>query len=417
MGLIYSNAFLVISATASANSYEGLSRKRGIDGRPHAVMTAKLPDHTGKEHPIHIRLAIDHEIITSCRTKTHRHWEKTISVTYPLLSRAWGFQERLLATRVLHFTPSELVWECQGARWCECGAIKRDSTKYPSRNNFSAAFNECLKAKPKPTPAMIRQIWREIVKSYSRRRLTVGEDKLPALSGVARLLGKATGDQYVAGLWRRALPFDLLWRCDQSMPLGSTKCRKPSWSWTSVDSGINWPVCREPESSQMLPYISSETNFEENAKGVKVLGVSCQSRGKNPFGSLESGEIKLKGRIMYGIEGIPKVFNWDGMYDTSWSIRVSGGTETPFWPDIDLSQTPPGNKHHEVYNYVQIMSTRNELCSWEEGLIVRSTRNLKNANEYERVGVTTNVSRKGNGWWKTLVAWFKGIIKRDITLI
>lgn len=73
---------------------------------------------------LHLRAkAIDHEITTSCRTKPHRHWEENISVTFPLLSRAWGFQERLLATRAVHFTPSELVWECQEARWCECGAL------------------------------------------------------------------------------------------------------------------------------------------------------------------------------------------------------------------------------------------------------------------------------------------------------
>ncbi|KAF2459321.1 hypothetical protein BDY21DRAFT_408618, partial [Lineolata rhizophorae] len=31
----------------------------------------------------------------------------------PLFSRAWCFQERLLARRVLHFTPTQMVFECR----------------------------------------------------------------------------------------------------------------------------------------------------------------------------------------------------------------------------------------------------------------------------------------------------------------
>jgi hypothetical protein len=31
---------------------------------------------------------------------------------WPLLERAWAYQERLLSPRVLHFCQDELVWEC-----------------------------------------------------------------------------------------------------------------------------------------------------------------------------------------------------------------------------------------------------------------------------------------------------------------
>ena len=98
MGLIYSNAFLVISAIVSSHAGDDLFKPRGADGVPHRIMTGCLSDATGKEHTIYARKVIDHEIITSCRAKPHRHWEENISMTFPLLSRAWGFQERLLAT-------------------------------------------------------------------------------------------------------------------------------------------------------------------------------------------------------------------------------------------------------------------------------------------------------------------------------
>jgi hypothetical protein len=38
----------------------------------------------------------------------------------PLMSRAWGFQERLLPARTLHFHAEELIWECKTGVNCEC---------------------------------------------------------------------------------------------------------------------------------------------------------------------------------------------------------------------------------------------------------------------------------------------------------
>ena len=53
------------------------------------------------------------------------------------------------------------------------------------------------------------------------------------------------GDQYLAGLWRRHLPLQLLW----SLSLGVVKpptrpkpYRAPSWSWASLDVGVNFFV-------------------------------------------------------------------------------------------------------------------------------------------------------------------------------
>jgi hypothetical protein len=40
---------------------------------------------------------------------------------FPLLTRAWTYQERMLAPRALHFGPNEIAWECLGKRLCECG--------------------------------------------------------------------------------------------------------------------------------------------------------------------------------------------------------------------------------------------------------------------------------------------------------
>lgn len=160
----------------------------------------------------------------------------------------------MLATRIVHFTPTEMVYECQTTRECECGVVS--SHLYKARNNMLAALRLVLSS-PYNEKSM-RQMWRELVRSYSVRKLTVIEDKVPALSGIAELFGEG----YIAGLCKRALPYDLLWRCDQSGELGVKKEREPSWSWISINGAIKWPVSQEAEGDNELGYITSTTYFE-----------------------------------------------------------------------------------------------------------------------------------------------------------
>jgi hypothetical protein len=93
--------------------------------------------------------------------------------------------------------------------------------------------------------------WLGVNEDYTSRQLTKGEDKLPALSGLANRLAKITGDTYFAGLWRAHILEDLHWRVYARAELrtqipggfshvyGEQKCtpskpstyRAPSWSW------------------------------------------------------------------------------------------------------------------------------------------------------------------------------------------
>jgi hypothetical protein len=70
------------------------------------------------------------EHIKDCRIAVRKplnHWDmQTISGMtrhFPLLTRGWAFQERLLSPRVLHICESELVWECREACKCKCGGL------------------------------------------------------------------------------------------------------------------------------------------------------------------------------------------------------------------------------------------------------------------------------------------------------
>jgi hypothetical protein len=107
--------------------------------------------------------------------------------------------------------------------------------------------------------------WRTIVSLYSTGELSYSHDKLVALSGLAREIKKSIGSQYLVGLWRSFLEYQLLWAFEDQMNVGLPEpqnktpyarlleteeltrehwqdlneiYRAPSWSWASVDGHV-----------------------------------------------------------------------------------------------------------------------------------------------------------------------------------
>lgn len=84
--------------------------------------------------------------------------------------------------------------------------------------------------------AQLPSFWFEAVVSFSQCYLTREEDKLVALSGVAKeIKAKLPNTQYFAGLWGLDMELQLLWLVDdQSNGEHSRRpqhYRAPSWSW------------------------------------------------------------------------------------------------------------------------------------------------------------------------------------------
>jgi hypothetical protein len=168
---------------------------------------------------------------------------------FPLLSRAWVYQERLLSARVLHFGPQELSWECNQALICECGYTNSSQAKGMSRDPKSMlskllqnyVFNTGL--------PRIQSLWRRIVSDYSALKLTKYSDRLHAIAGLAKSLGHYRKPSpplplYAYGIWTDSAIADLLWHTPQ--PGRPDKLAAPSWSWAAVNTRVIHG-CQEPE--------------------------------------------------------------------------------------------------------------------------------------------------------------------------
>jgi hypothetical protein len=89
--------------------------------------------------------------------------------------------------------------------------------------------------------------WRdcgEIVTDFTGRSLTQRRDILAAINGVASFMGTKLGTDYLTGLWRHSLHYDLLW--ERNLTSGRPyKCNPeldiPTWSWACVEGQVKYP--------------------------------------------------------------------------------------------------------------------------------------------------------------------------------
>ncbi|KAF6237252.1 hypothetical protein HO173_004720 [Letharia columbiana] len=81
--------------------------------------------------------------------------------------------------------------------------------------------------------------WHKIVDAYSGCKLTRAKDKLVAISGLAKRVQSFSGDEYLAGLWKKALLYGLLWRAQwEDLIEEHASSQAPTWSWASIEGFI-----------------------------------------------------------------------------------------------------------------------------------------------------------------------------------
>jgi hypothetical protein len=226
----YRNGYLTISALYSPNSHHGILKPRQdissvqLSPTTNLYLRPRLPDHQ--------------EVFRNA----------------PLNNRAWALQERLLSTRILHYTDTEMFWECQTCSSRE--SSNRSSTVKTDPDSVITSEGEDFKRvlfnlNDDPYSAIdgAYVTWYRLVTNYSTRAITYSSDKLPAISGLASLIQSKIGATYLHGIWKEDVR-SLLWFRDYSRP--DTVAQQsanpalprseppPSWSWASAPGPIRY---------------------------------------------------------------------------------------------------------------------------------------------------------------------------------
>ncbi|WYZ35132.1 hypothetical protein EsH8_I_001408 [Colletotrichum jinshuiense] len=121
-----------------------------------------------------------------------------------------------------------------------------------------------------------REAWSYVVAQYSRCDLTFKKDKLVAFGGVAKMIEACTGDEYVAGLWKSTLIYDLGWyragTDSEEWPSSSTSYRAPSWSWMAVEGEIFFPSASEEVIDHFATILNYPTPDEAGTSAFQAMG-------------------------------------------------------------------------------------------------------------------------------------------------
>ncbi|ORY19515.1 heterokaryon incompatibility protein-domain-containing protein, partial [Clohesyomyces aquaticus] len=187
MGAIYRSSYLTVAAASSHDSSGGLFATSPPECSPQKIIFEDSESNIfvqAKDSPCHSQYT------------PPAHKMKRL----PLLSRAWTFQEMLLAPRVALFAADEIVWLCPSLKSCECSSALD--------NIFDKSPFLTISTNSGPNRALQ---WRSTVEQYTRRYMTFEKDIFPALSGLANLFAsQGESNQYLAGVWENSLVEDLL---------------------------------------------------------------------------------------------------------------------------------------------------------------------------------------------------------------
>ena len=100
-----------------------------------------------------------------------------------------------------------------------------------------------VEARPIRGMTLEQRQWCTVVEVYSGCALSYSKDKLIAVSGMANTISQDMNCAYLAGMWRRDLEHQLLWKVKNAMPdVKRDITRAPSWSWASVDCAVKIPA-------------------------------------------------------------------------------------------------------------------------------------------------------------------------------
>lgn len=304
---IYQNCFLTIAGTSSPSSNTGLFLETQIPAEISGTTEQ------GDAYTYHLRPSVQHF--------SHSNMPGVFLQRWPLLTRAWVLQERLLAPRVIHVARPELFWECRACIDCECTS----PTNPPPLNigpltnlkpNYWATAND-------PTKTFTTQHWWALVELYTSLKLSFRSDTFPALSGLVKhIIASSSAPEheasspalytpasYLAGLWRPTLPVDLLWKNNNEYirhsPIpGPQPYLAPSWSWASshrrFDTNVVFPgggLRRDPRDPNTgVEKCTVATSF------VHIVDARCSTfGGDGDVGRVKPGaHLKVEGFLFKG---------------------------------------------------------------------------------------------------------------------
>lgn len=349
MASTYQNAYLVISASKSSGSGDSLFGEVDEQLKPSIIPVPSL----GQGSAVCFRKSFTH-------MPGYMDYKFAKPSRLPTFNRGWIFQERLLSSRILHFGPQELSWECLQEIACQCTEHYAPSATVDPVDmvltmdalrelNPKAVFNQNYWQKLYGTQQV--KAWHMIVEDYTRLHLTFESDLFPAISGIAKRFQSSLGSEYVAGMWTTSLIDDLAWHKGNPASSSLTQIerqqrpkawRAPTWSWGAVRGHV--------EFLDIGTGTSALCDVEE---------VECSTYQSDPTGEVQDGHLLLRGYLIpTSIQYTSAIMGIEIKPFELFKLDIMQGQVGNVWADYDSST--PGDAYVAPGTIVKcfILSTR-----------------------------------------------------------
>ncbi|KAJ8129325.1 hypothetical protein O1611_g4307 [Lasiodiplodia mahajangana] len=282
MGDIYASAYVTISATGSSDGSGGLLRTPGTWSSDGFSKRRKWPLMRKNQQKYFARVHLEEDAFVKGTPVT-----RDGSLGYPLLSRAWCFQERILSARVLHYTPGGIFYECRTGSRCE--------TRLTSEPSLKSVYASALQTAETQTVEERLRVWGTMLRDYTTKMLTFQKDTLPALSSVASQFAEKGMGRYLAGLWEEGLVASLLWESILDADLDFGASRGNVFNFSRPDSFIaptfSW-------ASRIGPIKAFNPMARKWTPCASIVEAECKPRGIDPYGLVSRGHVKVRGRLV-----------------------------------------------------------------------------------------------------------------------
>lgn len=272
MSHIFSNGVINICATEGKDSTKGLFYNRA------AIAT----------RPVHVQLSLRGKPAERDIFCEKEIWIDAVDEA-PLNRRGWVLQERLLSRRNLCFGIEQLFWECCETTACEMfpdavpEALLISQNKLALKSSFAKLTNDVAMSRRSQE---FYRFWERLVQYYTSCQLSHSEDKLVALGGLASRVQELNGGQYMAGLWRDHIIYQLCWRVKSYLSIGQ---REPKSELYYVAPSWSWAACSHP-----VEIVFSRIDSNEVELMVDILDVHVNFVSANPYGQVKDGFLTLR---------------------------------------------------------------------------------------------------------------------------
>ncbi|RSL64595.1 hypothetical protein CEP53_003997 [Fusarium sp. AF-6] len=217
MGQVFSNAYCTIAATSAAASDEGF-----LTRRTDSPLFATIETPGG---------GILH--VSEFMEDYHQDLEQA-----PLNTRGWVLQERALSRRTLHFTKTQVYWECgEGVRCERLFKLSNPQAALFADSDFPRSILRQFKG------GRIT-LFQHLYQTYSGLAFSQISDRPVAILGLEKRLLDAFQTRGGFGIFEVYLARSLLWSRQKDVFLSRipyTKSRPPpSWSWMAYRGPITY---------------------------------------------------------------------------------------------------------------------------------------------------------------------------------